>query len=393
LRLRIPLGTRPRTRLPVRLLSLLTVSSLLVVFTPVAADADAIRNREWIVSALDLAKAHHYSEGSGVVVAVIDSGVDPTHADLAGNVLSGADVSSDGKVSGNGHQDSLGHGTGIAGIVAGHGHGPGHADGVLGIAPKAKILPVKDGESFGFGIAPAITWAISHKAKVICIAQGDLLSGSPPDLEAAVKAAEKADIVVVAGAGNEPLSTSVAYPAAYPGVVAAAGTDEHGNHAAVSVTGPQLVLAAPATDVVQPYPNHKYSVGTGTSLSTAIIAGAAALIRSRYPKLSATEVVHRLTATATDKGAPGRDDEYGYGLVNIMAALTANVPQATPSASAGASTTTPRVAATTTATRTPTPTIADAQSSTRPPIGIIAAVAAVLTVLAIWLVARRRRTS
>ena len=145
-------------RLPTRLFALLAVSSLLLLLTPVVADADAIRNREWIVAALNLATAHHYSEGSGVIVAVIDSGVDPTHADLAGNVLAGADVSSAGKVSGNGHQDSLGHGTGIAGIVAGHGHGPGHADGVLGIAPKAKILPVKDGESFGFGIAPAIRW-------------------------------------------------------------------------------------------------------------------------------------------------------------------------------------------------------------------------------------------
>jgi type VII secretion-associated serine protease mycosin len=371
-----------------RLLSGFAVSILLLLLTPVPADADAIRDREWIVSALHLAKAHQYGEGSGVVVAVVDSGVDPTHADLAGNVLAGADVSSDGSVSGNGHQDSLGHGTGIAGIVAGHGHGSGHADGVLGIAPKAKILPVKDGESFGFGVAPAIMWAIRHKAKVICIAQGDLLSGSPPDLEQAVEAAEKADIVVVAGAGNEPLSTSVAYPAAYPGVVAAAGTDEHGNHAAVSVTGPQLVLAAPATDIVQPYPDHKYSVGTGTSLSTAIIAGAAALVRSRFPKLSATEVIHRLTAAATDKGAPGRDDEYGYGLLNIVAALTANVPPATASASPSApATTTPPAAAATSA-------VAAAKSSSGTTVGIIAAVAAVLAVLSVWLVAhRRRRTS
>ena len=381
-------------RLRTRLLAGIAVSSLLLLLTPVAADADSIRNREWIVAALNLTKAHHYSEGSGVVVAVVDSGVDPTHADLAGNVLAGADVSSSGTVSGNGHQDSLGHGTGIAGIVAGHGHGPGHADGVLGIAPKAKILPVKDGESFGFGIAPAIRWAISHKAKVICIAQGDLLSGSPPDLEQAVEAAEKADIVVVAGAGNEPLSTSVAYPAAYPGVVAAAGTDEHGNHAAVSVTGPQIVLAAPATDIVQPYPNHKYSVGTGTSLSTAIIAGAAALIRSQFPTLSATEVVHRLTATATDKGAPGRDDEYGYGLINIVAALTANVPPATTSASPSApTTTTPPAAVTTTPAGSPPSAVAAAQSSSRAPIGVIAAVAAVLAVLAVWLVSRRRRMS
>ena len=368
------------------------MSSLVLLLAPVPANADAIRDREWIVSALHLAKAHQYSLGSGVIVAVVDSGVDPTHADLAGNVLTGADVSSSGAVSGNGHQDSLGHGTGIAGIVAGHGHGPGHADGVLGIAPKAKILPVKDGESFGVGIAPAIRWAIGHKAKVICIAQSDLLSGSPPDLEQAVEAAEKADIVVVAGAGNEPMSTSVAYPAAYPGVVAAAGTDEHGEHAAVSVTGPQLVLAAPATDIVQPYPKHKYSVGTGTSLSTAIIAGAAALIRSRFPKLSATEVVHRLTATATDKGAPGRDDEYGYGLINIVAALTANVPPAAGASPSAPTTTTPPAAVTTTPAGSPTSAVA-AQSSTGTPIGIIAAVAAVLAVLAVWLVAGRRRTS
>jgi type VII secretion-associated serine protease mycosin len=365
---------------------------VLFLSPPDTAHADAIRNREWIISALNLTTAHKYSQGNGVVVAVIDSGVDATHADLVGNVLAGADVSSNATVTGNGHNDGLGHGTGIAGIIAAHGHGPGKAEGVLGIAPHAKILPVKDGESFGVGIAPAIMWAIGQNAKVICIAQADVLPGSPPDLEHAVEAAEAADIVIVAGAGNEPLSTSVAYPAAYPGVVAAAGTDEHGNHAAVSVTGPQVVLAAPATNIVQPYPDHKYSVGTGTSTSTAIIAGAAALVRSRFPKLSATEVVHRLTATAIDKGAPGRDDEYGYGLINIVAALTANVPPAAPRASPSAPTTTnPPTADTASPATTPTSAVAAPKSSNGAAIGIIAAIAAIVAVLAVWLVARRAR--
>ncbi|HZD97623.1 MAG TPA: S8 family serine peptidase, partial [Micromonosporaceae bacterium] len=122
---------------------------------------------------------------------------------------------------------------------------------------------------------------------------------------------------------------------------------------------------------------------------TAIIAGAAALIRSRFPKLSATEVVHRLTATATDKGAPGRDDEYGYGLINIVAALAANVPTAAASASPSApTTTTPPAAITTTPAGSPT-SVAASSSSTRVTIGIVAAIA----VLAVWLVARRRRTS
>jgi len=193
---------------------------------------------------------------------------------------------------------------------------------------------------------------------------------------------------VVAAAGNLPSDTSVRYPAAYPGVVAAAGTDEHGNHAAVSVTGSQVVLAAPATNIVQPYPDHRYAVGTGTSASTAIIAGAAALVRSRFPKLSAAEVIHRLTATAIDKGPPGRDDQYGYGLINIVAALTANVPPA--SASASPPSTAPTNGITTPPNPVTTSAVAASKSSAAGTAGIIAVVVAVLATLAVWLVARRR---
>lgn len=104
------------------------------------------------------------------------------------------------------------------------------------------------------------------------------------------------------------------------------GVSRTGSHAPVSVTGPEIDLVAPAVDIYSTSINGKYRKGTGTSDATAIVAGAAALVRSKYPNLPAEEVVHRLTATAIDKGPPGRDDVYGYGVIDLVAALTADVP-------------------------------------------------------------------
>jgi subtilisin family serine protease len=125
----------------------------------------------------------------------------------------------------------------------------------------------------------------------------------------------------------------VAWPAAYPGVLAAAGIDQSGKHAALSVTGPEVDLAAPAVNIVTAGLHGQYVRADGTSAATAIIAGAAALVRAKFPDLSAAEVVHRLEATATDAGPPGRDDEYGYGILNLVGALTAEVLPLPPSAS------------------------------------------------------------
>lgn len=116
------------------------------------------------------------------------------------------------------------------------------------------------------------------------------------------------------------------YPATEKGVIAVGGINRNGEHAAVSVTGPEIDVVAPAVDIYSTSYDGKYSKGTGTSSATAIVAGAVALIRSKYPDLPAQEVAHRLTATAIDKGPPGRDDEYGYGVIDLVAALTADVP-------------------------------------------------------------------
>ncbi len=318
-------------RTSIRHFAVWVVAVLLVGVAPAPAWADSIRDQQWHLGFLNVAEAHRYSQGEGVTVAVIDSGVDATHPDLVGSVLAGTETFAGG--TGDGHTDTVGHGTGTAGLIAGHGHGPGNTAGVLGIAPKAKILPIRttsQSESDHAAIAHGIDYAVAKGATVVCIA---LAGSKSDDEERAVQAAVAAGVVVVAGVGNKPYSLSVAYPAAYPGVVAAAGVDQDGNHADISVTGPEAVLAAPAVQVVAPIPNGHYGIGDGTSNATAIIAGAAALVRSRYPSLSGTEVVRRLTATATDKGTIGRDKEYGYGVLNLVDALTKDIPPPSPSPS------------------------------------------------------------
>jgi type VII secretion-associated serine protease mycosin len=290
---------------------------------PVTALADSIRDRQWYLASIEIQRAQQSSMGEGVLVAVTDTGVDDRHGELAGAVVEGKEFGEG--ASGNGKADTDGHGTAMAGLIAGRGLPNGA--GVLGIAPKATILPVQTIHS-DFGGSPknlgaGIDWAVAQGAKVVCVAA---VTSEYPEVKAAVEAAVKADVVVVAGVGNAPKTKQVGFPAKLPGVVAVAGTDKDGNHAAISATGPEVVLAAPAVDIVSTGAFGRYVTGDGTSNSTAIVAGVVALVRAKFPGLSAVEVIRRLTATATDRGKPGRDDEYGYGIVNPVAALTAELP-------------------------------------------------------------------
>ncbi|MEU8167569.1 S8 family serine peptidase [Micromonospora sp. NPDC049004] len=284
-------------------------------------DADLIRSDQWHLPFLHVSEAHSVSQGSGIVVAVPDTGVDP-HPDLRENLLEGTDAIPGGE--GHGRQDRDSHGTSMAGLIASHGR---NDQGALGIAPKAKVLPIFDTPPGGNGepdaLAIGIEFAIKSGADVISISA---VAGASVRLQQALRAAQDANIVVVAAAGNQPADTGVRYPATEEGVIAVGGVDRNGQHAAVSVTGPEIDVVAPAVDIYSTSYGGKYSKGTGTSSATAIVAGAAALIRSKYPYLPAQEVAHRLTATAIDKGPPGRDDEYGYGVIDLVAALTADVP-------------------------------------------------------------------
>jgi type VII secretion-associated serine protease mycosin len=283
---------------------------------------DEIRSQQWHLEFLNIEQAHTISTGEGVVVGLIDTGVDGGHPDLAGSLRRGADFTFLERP--DAWEDLNGHGTAMAGLIVAHGR-------ALGIAPDATILPVRHlTDSVGVSsatAAAAIDWAVDRGATVLCLAFGV----SEPDLmlERAIARAIEHDVVVVAGVGNTP-EEGLRYPAAYPGVVGVAGVDRDGEHASTSTVSSAATLAAPSEEVVTTRARNVvasgYAPSGGTSAATAIVAGVAALIRSAYPELSAADVIHRMTATAEDRGAPGRDDEYGYGIVNPVAALTADIP-------------------------------------------------------------------
>jgi len=301
-----------------------------VAFAP-ADDADRpdqARDEQWQLDELNAEAAWRLSTGRGVTVAVIDSGVDGTHPDLVGQVLPGYDLVTPG---GGPEADPVGHGTTVAGLIAGRND---DKQGVVGLAPDARILPVRvlDDENRyddALIVARGVRWAVDNGARVINLSLGG--SGDSPALAAALDYAFARDVVVVACTGNVASSTTSAvwYPAREPGVIAVAGLERNSENLwSGSITGRATVLTAPATGLVGARPDGYWRV-QGTSFAAPLVAATAALVRSRYPKMSAGEVVNRLISTARDIGPTGRDDRFGYGLVDPVAALTADVPPVT----------------------------------------------------------------
>lgn len=288
------------------------------------ASADQVREDQWHLDFLDVADAHQTSRGAGVTVAVVDSGVDAEHPDLSGNVVPGADFIEDG----DGRVDADGHGTGMAALIAGHGHGSG--DGVLGIAPGAEILPVRVSGPTGFSYATrtanGIRWAVDNGAEVINVSRGG--SAPEPELQQAVRYAQDRNAIVVSAAGNPHQGvSSVGYPARYEGVLAASGVNRSGRFASqYSVQGPRVTLSAPGVEIVSAGTDGQYRIGAGTSGAAAIVSGVAALVWAEHPDLGAADVINRLLRTADDQGPQGRDEMYGFGVVDPVEALTADVP-------------------------------------------------------------------
>lgn len=295
------------------------------------ANADRAREAQWHLRYLDLNKAHQITKGSGVAVAVLDTGTFP-HTDLKNNLQKGTDTVPGGD--GTGRVDNEGHGTQMSGIIGGHGHGSN--SGVIGIAPEAGIIPIKaaGGRDNGAGLEAGLKWAAKAGAKVINVSASTIPSRN---LNAAVNEAISADAVIVAGSGNKSDNLLFSYPAAIPEVLAVGAVGKNGKLTNFSITGPQIDICAPGVDIVSTDRGNKYYKGSGTSEATAVVSGAAALVRAKFPGLSAREVVHRLTATADDNGPAGKDDQCGYGVLNIVKALTADVPPLVSEGSAGAS--------------------------------------------------------
>ncbi|MFC8718102.1 S8 family serine peptidase [Kitasatospora sp. NPDC057198] len=292
---------------------------------PAAADED--RKQQWVLDKYGMAeKVWPITQGEGVIVAVIDSGVDANHPDLTGQVLPGLDLDD---ANGDGRTDTNGHGTGMASDIAAHGHGDNA--GVIGLAPKVKILPIKfkftidgakmsEGADFGKGVR----FAVDHGAKVINMSfygggQGD------KSFRDAINYAIQKDVVLVAAAGNE-AGAPVEYPAGFPGVVVASGVNVSGEIWSNSTTGPQVTLAAPAEGIHNAGSGSSYRTASGTSDSAAFVSATAALIRSKYPNLSAGQVINRMTKSAFQPDGKGSfpNDKYGYGIVSPSGALAEN---------------------------------------------------------------------
>ncbi|GID31454.1 type VII secretion-associated serine protease mycosin [Paractinoplanes brasiliensis] len=293
---------------------------------PSPLQGDSVRADEWHLGTLNISEAWTYSSGAGVTVAVIDSGVDADHPDLQGQVLPGLDLVDD---KGDGDTDLVGHGTTVSGIIAGRSD---DQSGVVGIAPKAKILPVRvldedNRYNDALIVAQGVRWAVDKGAKVINLSLGG--NGSSAALAAALDYAFAKDVVVIACTGNTSASstTGVWYPAREPGVLAVAGVERDGNTLwSGSITGKETVIAAPATQLVGANTGGDYWKVQGTSFAAPMVSATAALIRSRWPDMPAGEVINRIIRTAKDKGMPGRDPLFGFGLVNPVGALTATIP-------------------------------------------------------------------
>ncbi|MEH1098078.1 S8 family serine peptidase [Micromonospora sp. CPCC 205561] len=319
----------PKLRLAVAALALAVGAGSGPLAAPSPARADTVRGLQWYLDALKIPQAHQITKGRGVTVAVIDTGVNATLPDLRGQVLPGKGVTSGAAADGRRDDDTrAAHGTAMAGIIASRGGG---AMRHLGIAPEAKILPVAMGSSFNSGdLAEGIRWAADAGADVISMSVGTGTAATPEEI-AAVRYALDKDAVLVASAGNRLQNTRVVTsPANIPGVIAVTGLAKNGEFFAESATGREAVLAAPMEKIISPrsasVSSNGYGIGSGTSDAAAIISGVAALVRARYPDLDAANVVNRLVRTARDKGPSGRDDRYGFGAVDPLAALTRSVP-------------------------------------------------------------------
>ncbi|PWI19655.1 type VII secretion-associated serine protease mycosin [Streptomyces sp. Act143] len=314
--------------------ALLAASLALVPAT--AAHADGIRAKQWALDAMHTQEAWQTTKGKGVTVAVLDTGVEADHPDLVGNVLDGKDMVGFG--ASRGDATWARHGTAMAGIIAGHGHGYANGDGVMGIAPEARILPVRvileDGDSArgkarntrGNALAEGIRWAADHGADVINLSLGDDSKSAHPEPaeDEAVQYALKKGVTVVASAGNGgEKGDHISYPAAYPGVIAATAVDRYGTRASFSTRRWYATVAAPGDDVVIADPDHKYYEGWGTSAAAAFVSGAVALVKSAHPGLTPAQVKKLLEDTARDAPVGGRDDSRGYGFVDPAAALKA----------------------------------------------------------------------
>lgn len=278
---------------------------------------DVRRSSQWALTRLQAEKVRSARTARGVVVAVIDSGVQANHPDLKGRVMTGWDFTTR---SAGGTVDGYGHGTHVAGIIAANAN---NSTGVAGLTPDVTIMPLRvldnDGAGWGSDVARALRYAADHGAKVANISIASRYSAAVAD---AVKYAQSKGVIVVAAAGNEKRSGNpVSYPANLPGVIGVAADDSSSRVAAFSNTGSYVDVTAPGVSVMSTYKGSGYIGMNGTSMATPHVSAAVALLVASKPGITQSEALGALARTARDLGAPGRDDATGYGEIRPLQAM------------------------------------------------------------------------
>ncbi|POM26784.1 putative subtilase-type serine protease precursor [Actinomadura rubteroloni] len=305
-----------------------------MVFGPVTASASpAPRPEEWWFTTWSVQpKVWPVSRGAGVTVAVVDSGANGRLPELADRLLPGWDATgngTDGRTDVDIEKDmfdkgGFGHGSGMAALIVANGSGTG----MLGLAPDTKVLPVVARVSIDY--AKGITWSADHGAKVINVSaawrRGPDGNPCSPDLQRAIDHALERDVVVVAGSGNSPEERFME-PGGCPGVLTVGAVDGDLKPWANTTRQPSVDVAAPGVHIGTLDRKGKMIRASGTSASTALTSAVVALVRAKFPSMSAREVVQRIVATAKDVGPSGKDEQTGYGLVMPYRALTADVPK------------------------------------------------------------------
>ncbi|MCL2099960.1 MAG: S8 family serine peptidase [Oscillospiraceae bacterium] len=300
------------------------VLSLNRIYTSFYTSLNAL---QWHHAEMESESAWEYSKGAGVLVAVIDSGIDVSHPAFAGR-LSPDSYNSFTENTGLSHvsdDDPGGHGTHVAGIIAA---APTEFSAVSGVAPEAQLLiikannPASPKDYTAASVFRAINYAAEMGADVINMSFGrDFTGGVDPAEQTVITNALNSGAVMFGAAGNSRQSNA-AYPAAYDEVIAVSATKQgYLFDSAYSHYGPQIDLAAPGTLIYSTARNGGYTTLSGTSMASPNAAGAAALVKSRSPGYTPQQIREILTGTAYDAGEPGWDVNYGYGIVNALGAV------------------------------------------------------------------------
>lgn len=277
--------------------------------------------RQWALASLQAFEAWDITTGSDIIVAILDTGVSPTHPELKDRLLPGFDfVNADEDA-----RDDDGHGTYTAGVAAAAGD---NGIGVAGLCWQCRILPVKVLNRRGRGndatIAAGIRFAVDRGARIISMSLG-----GPDDsriLREAVAYAVERNVLLVAASGNGQTDGNLPnFPAAYPGVLAVSATGPDDAVTSFSTTGDFVDIAAPGAGVWSTLwsrtSGDTYGAADGTSAACPHVAAAAALVWTVRPELSAQQVGEVLMLGADDRGAPGKDPAYGYGRLNLLRAV------------------------------------------------------------------------